>query len=74
MPLYEYVCPEDKQRFEKLRPMSEGASATCPTCGSTSPRVISMMAARVAVGVGADSYASPPSASASCSCGGAGCC
>jgi putative FmdB family regulatory protein len=74
MPLYEYVCPEDKQRFEKLRPMSEGASATCPTCGSTSPRVISMMAARVAVGVGADSYASAPSASASCSCGGAGCC
>ena len=74
MPLYEYVCPEDRQRFEKLRPMSEGASATCPTCGSTSPRVISMMAARVGVGVGADSYASAPSASASCSCGSAGCC
>ena len=73
MPLYEYVCPQDRQRFEKLRPMSEGASATCPTCGTKSPRVISMMAARVAVGVGAESSAMPTSG-ASCACGGSGCC
>jgi putative FmdB family regulatory protein len=73
MPLYEYVCPEDKQRFEKLRPMNEGASATCPTCGTTSPRVISMFSARVAVGVGANE-SSAPIAGGGCACGGACAC
>ena len=74
MPLYEYVCPEDKQRFEKLLPMSEGESDTCPTCGTTSPRVISMFSARGAVGVGANASSAPTAAAGGCACGGACAC
>ena len=74
MPLYKYVCPEDRQRFEKLRPISEGATAHCPTCGALSKRVISMFSARVAVGAHSGSNLNTSSApiggSSSCACGG----
>ena len=45
MPLYEYVCPNCEARFEKLRPMNDGRQAECPTCGTESPRVLSVFAA-----------------------------
>lgn len=69
MPVYEYVCPEGHARFEKLSPMSKGDSAACPMCGEPSPRVISLFSARVAAGVGGESY-SAPIAGGGC-CGGA---
>ena len=69
MPLYEYSCPVCSDRFEKLRPMSDGEAADCPACGTVSKRVLSLMAApvRVAVGVGAG----PSPTSAGGCCGGA---
>jgi putative FmdB family regulatory protein len=70
MPIYEYVCPEGHDRFEKLSPMTKGAAATCPVCGESSPRVISMFSARVPVGAGSAQQAE---SGASCACSG-GCC
>ena len=68
MPLYEYDCPVCRDRFERLKPMSDGEAAECPACGTVSKRVLSLMAApvRVAVGVGGSS----PTAAGGC-CGGA---
>ena len=45
MPLYEYVCPNCEAKFEKLRPMTDGYQSECPTCGTGSPRVLSVFAA-----------------------------
>jgi len=75
MPIYEYVCPAEQARFEKLAPMSSGEVASCPACGETSPRVISMFAARVAVGaVVGGSAATISGVGGSCACsGGCGC-
>ena len=43
MPIYEYVCPECKNRFELMRPRSEAnLAASCPQCKSNSQRVISV--------------------------------
>lgn len=75
MPVYEYVCPEGHDRFEKLSPMSKGEAASCPVCGESSPRVISMFSARVAVGAGVGAGSAPMAGGgASCACGGSGCC
>ena len=68
MPIYEYVCPEGHEKFEKLRPMSAGVSAVdCPECGTPSARVISMFSAKVAAG--SDTYSAP--IGGGCACGGA---
>ena len=45
MPVYEYVCPNCEVKFERLRPMTDGHEAGCPTCGTESPRVLSVFAA-----------------------------
>ncbi|MBI2172484.1 MAG: zinc ribbon domain-containing protein [Chloroflexi bacterium] len=45
MPIYEYVCPNCTEKFEKLRPMSDGRSAPCPRCSGESPRVLSVFTA-----------------------------
>ena len=45
MPLYEYFCPSCETRFERLRPMTDGRQAICPSCATESPRVISLFAA-----------------------------
>ena len=45
MPVYEYVCPGCKVKFDKLRPMTDGHHAHCPDCSTESPRVLSMFAA-----------------------------
>jgi putative FmdB family regulatory protein len=34
MPLYEYVCPECQQLFEKRVAIAEADQAACPRCGS----------------------------------------
>ncbi|MFP3976117.1 MAG: zinc ribbon domain-containing protein [Dehalococcoidia bacterium] len=40
MPIYEYVCPNCKLKFEMLRTMSQAdAVATCPECSTGSRRV-----------------------------------
>jgi putative FmdB family regulatory protein len=44
MPLYEYVCPVCRSRFERLQPMSGAASADCPNCEAPAKRLVSMMA------------------------------
>ncbi len=45
MPVYEYVCHDCNVKFDKLRPMSDGHAAQCPTCGEDSARVLSVFAA-----------------------------
>ncbi len=37
MPIYEYVCPDCQQAFEKLV-RSKEKSVPCPTCGQDSRR------------------------------------
>lgn len=45
MPLYEYVCPECKSKFELLRQMSQvGEEALCPHCGSKAEKILSSFA------------------------------
>ena len=68
MPIYEYACKVCKDRFEYLRPMSDGEAASCPVCGTMSSRVLSLIAAPVAVAVGGGPSAMP--AAGGC-CGGA---
>jgi putative FmdB family regulatory protein len=71
MPIYEYACPEGHDRFEKLSPMAKGEAASCPICGKSSPRVVSMFSARVAVGAGVGADLAPTGGNgASCSCSG----
>lgn len=45
MPLYEYVCPDCKVKFEELRPLSRmDDPANCPQ-GHSAGRVLSVFAA-----------------------------
>ena len=45
MPIYEYICPECKTRFEKLRPLSQAdQEAECPECGKPARRQLSTFA------------------------------
>jgi putative FmdB family regulatory protein len=42
MPIYEYVCPECKTKFELLRPISKSTDpADCPECKHTAKRALS---------------------------------
>jgi putative FmdB family regulatory protein len=42
MPIYEYICPGCKQKFELLKPMSQsGEAVACPKCGGQAQRVLS---------------------------------
>ena len=74
MPLYEYVCRECDVKFERLKPMANGHSAECPTCGTHADRVLSVFAAysRSAGGevasLGGEGCAC--SAGGACGCGG----
>lgn len=41
MPIYEYVCSECGERFEKfVRSMSAQSEASCPKCGSANTRKV----------------------------------
>ena len=45
MPIYEYVCPACKLKFQMLRPMSRSnENAACPECKKESGRVVSSFA------------------------------
>lgn len=44
MPLYEYLCPTCKYKFEKLQSMS-ATGADCPNCEQPAKRAISVFAA-----------------------------
>ena len=48
MPIYEYQCPECRERFSLLRPMRESDQpARCPKCGhEEARRVVSLCAAQ----------------------------
>ena len=72
MPLYEYVCPDCDVKFEKLRPMSDGQAAPCPTCGTDSDRVLSVFAA-FSQSAGGE-VASVAGAGCACAAGGACAC
>ena len=42
MAVYEYLCPQCRNQFELMRPMSEAEkSARCPKCGSEAQKLIS---------------------------------
>lgn len=47
MPIYEYVCPECREKFSRLRPIREmDEPARCPGCGKEQARrVLSVVAA-----------------------------
>lgn len=44
MPLYEYRCPACDRVFEELRRAGDETEASCPDCGRSSPRVVSLSA------------------------------
>ena len=69
MPLYEYFCPSCSDRFEILRPMSQGDEpALCPAGHATTDRVVSLFAVtKTADG----SFAPFAESGGGCACGGA---
>jgi len=45
MPIYEYLCPNCKLKFELLRPLSQSnEAASCPRCHSDAKRTLSLFA------------------------------
>lgn len=47
MPIYEYICPECRAKFEQLRPIAKSEdNAECPTCKTISKRTISRFVSR----------------------------
>ena len=68
MPIYEYVCKECKQPFEKLvRSSSLISSVTCPNCGSHDVQKELSVFATKATSASGGSYSAPAS---SCAPGG----
>jgi putative FmdB family regulatory protein len=74
MPIYEYHCRRCGTTFDQRRPMSEStAGATCPAGHKGAGRVVSLFAARVQDGNGAET-SSPGGgcggcAGSACACG-----
>ncbi|MBI4496705.1 MAG: zinc ribbon domain-containing protein [Chloroflexi bacterium] len=57
MPIYEYLCPICRVRFERLRPLSQSdAPATCPAGHEGAPRAISRFVTRSGVKPGDAAY------------------
>ncbi len=44
MPLYEFHCPACDRVFEELRRVGDEGNASCPGCGATAPRIVSLSA------------------------------
>lgn len=42
MPIYEYKCASCGHEFEKLQPISAGFRQSCPQCGASAERRISL--------------------------------
>ena len=50
MPLYEYECPECRQRFDLLRPISKSCqNASCPLCHRSCDQIPSAYSYRQAI-------------------------
>lgn len=57
MPIYEYLCPSCKEKFEQRRPMSQSdEDAPCPTCRMAAPRTLSRVARVSRGGDGGDDF------------------
>ncbi|MGK2965184.1 MAG: FmdB family zinc ribbon protein [Tepidiformaceae bacterium] len=69
MPIYEYYCPSCRQRFEKMRPISQAtAAATCER-GHPADRAISTFA----MGKGGVQMMEMPAGGGCCGGGACGC-
>ncbi len=67
MPLYEYVCPKCKSKFELLRPMSQvDEGVLCPCCNGRAEKILSSFACFSRDGSGVSSLVGGSSCS-SCS-------
>ncbi len=65
MPIYEFVCEECEENFEKLVRIVGNVEVTCPNCGSTNTKKkMSLFASR-----GEESRSSFSSRASSCSTG-----
>ena len=70
MPIYEYVCPECRVRFDRLQP-SGTSYAECPDCGMPSKKALSLFSAVVSSDGG---FAEPVAGIGGCGgCAGGGC-
>lgn len=68
MPIYEFICKECKQPFEKLvRSAGSISTVTCPSCGSPDVQKELSVFAMKSTGASGGSYTAPAS---SCSTGG----
>jgi putative FmdB family regulatory protein len=53
MPIYEYICPDCKTKFELMRPISRSSEpADCPTCKHRANRALSRFVCRSGSGSG----------------------
>ncbi len=74
MPLYEYVCPECKSRFELLRRISQiDEEVLCPHCNRRADKVISSFAC-ISMDESGNSSPIGGSSCSSCSTGSCGSC
>lgn len=65
MPLYEYLCPNCKDKFQLLRPFSRAdEDASCPKCKGPGKRVLSTFAC---FSKGSDGFSTPISGGGGCS-------
>jgi len=73
MPIYEYVCEECGERYERIV-MSREQLITCPNCASAKNTLqLSVFAARSIGKSSAGSSSSGPSGGGCCGGGGCGC-
>lgn len=65
MPIYEYLCPNCKVKFELLRPLNQSSeTASCPRCYSDAERMFSPFAS---FSKGTGGVSTPVGGGASCS-------
>lgn len=67
MPIYEYFCPNCRNKFELLRPISKAEDdSECPKCKTASKRAISKFVSRAKDDMGFLNHM-PASTGSSCS-------
>lgn len=72
MPLYEYVCRDCGNRFEKMRPVAERLSAPdCPACAGQRAALAMSAPGRVGAGAASRTTAGGETAGSGGCCGGA---
>ena len=68
MPVYEYLCPTCKSRFDVLRPISRMNDETCcPECETRAEKQLSVFSAMI---MGGDGAMLPMAGGGGCGCGG----